>query len=142
MITLGIGAAITFMRVEFVHQLMLKDDVSYNVLWINVTFTALSVSAPVWFAWFLTRQIGQRFRLAEDYSYKATVAAAYEGYRAEAAQIDADLAKRLFEIALERLDEAPLRLIEKESPGSPAHEAQGAMGWMFKRGKAAPSEEA
>lgn len=125
LITLGAGALITYLRVEFVHELMRNPRVNYNVLWLNVTFTALSVSAPVWLAWLLTRQIGQRFRLAEDYGYKAAVAKAYEGYRAEAAQIDAELTKKLFGIALERLGEAPLRLVEKDSPGSPVHEAQG-----------------
>ena len=86
-VTLGIGACITYSRVEFVHTLMLKDTVKYGVLWLNLTFTAISVSAPVWLAWLLTRQIGQRFRLAEDYGYKESVARAYEGYRAEAARI-------------------------------------------------------
>lgn len=125
------GGFITYQRVDFVHALMLKPSVDYNVLWLNVTFTALSVSAPVWLAWLLTRQIGQRFRLAEDYSYKASVAKAYEGYRAEAAQIDVELAKKLFSIALDQLSEAPLRLVEKESPGSPVHEAQGPLARLF-----------
>ncbi|MCI3133144.1 hypothetical protein [Phenylobacterium aquaticum] len=132
--SLGIAAYITYERVEFVHQLMLNPKVSYNVLWINLTFTALSVSAPVWFAWLLTRQIGQRFRLAEDYGYKAAVAKAYEGYRAEAAHIDDELAKRLFSIALDRLSEAPLRLVERDSPGSPAHEVGGPIARFFGRG--------
>jgi hypothetical protein len=141
LIALSIGAYITYNRVEFVHTLMLKEHVDYNVLWINVTFTALSVSAPVWLSWLLTRQIGQRFRLAEDYSYKATVAKAYEGYRAQASHIDPELSKRLFSIALDMLGEAPLRLVEKESPGSPAHEAAGPVGWFFGFGRKSASRE-
>lgn len=139
LVALGCGATITFFRVEFVHKLMLQPNVNFNVLWVNVTFTALSVSAPVWLAWILTRQIGQRFRLAEDYGYKAAVAKAYEGYRAEAAQIDSELTKRLFGIALDRLGEAPLRLVEKDSPGSPAHEAQGPIRQFFARSR--PSKD-
>jgi hypothetical protein len=133
--TLGLGAWITYNRVEFVHKLMVTPNISYNILWLNVTFTALSVSGPVWLAWLLTRQIGQRFRLAEDYAYKASVAKAYEGYRREAADIDEGLSKRLFAIALDRLGEAPLRLVEKDSPGSPMHEMRGPLNWVSRRGR-------
>ena len=82
----------------------------------------MSVGAPLWFAWLATKQVGQRFRLAEDYAFKATVAKAYEGYRKEAARIDPDFEHRLFGSALTRLDEAPLRLIETGTHGSPWHE--------------------
>lgn len=139
-LTLGVGAAITYSRVEFVHQLMKDPRISYGILWLNLSFTGISISAPVWLAWLLTRQIGQRFRLAEDYGYKASVAKAYEGYRAEAAHIDEELSKRLFAIALDRLEEAPLRLIEKDSPGSPVHEARAPIArWLLpQRRPAAP----
>lgn len=82
----------------------------------------LSVAAPVWFAWLATKQIGQRFRLSEDYALKASVSRAYEGYRQEAHRIDEDLEARLLESALARLDEQPLRLVESDSHGSPWHE--------------------
>jgi len=70
----------------------------------------------------LISQIGQRFRLAEDYAFKASVAKAYEGYRREAARIDKAFEARLFGSALTRLEEAPLRLVEAKTPGSPWHE--------------------
>lgn len=133
------GALITFYRVRRVQESLALPDVSFDVLWVNVTLTALSVSAPVWLAWLVTRQIGQRFRLAEDYNYKASVAKAYEGYRAEASYIDPELTKRLFGIALDRLGEAPLRLVEKESPGSPTHELQGPVGWLLGRRREKPT---
>ena len=79
----------------------------------------LSLGAPLWFAWLSTRQIGQRFKLAEDYGFKAAVAKAYEGYRREAARIDPNLESKLFESALARVDEAPLRLIEDKDHSSP-----------------------
>lgn len=81
-----------------------------------------SVGAPIWFAWLATKQIGQRFRLAEDYSFKASVAKAYEGYRKEAARIHPEFESRLFDSALSRLEEPPLRLVESETHGSPWHE--------------------
>lgn len=88
----------------------------------QATLTALGVFAPLWFAWISTKQIGERFRLSEDYAFKASVSKAYEGYRREAAGLDAEFAARLFSSALTRLDEAPLRLVETENHGSPWHE--------------------
>jgi hypothetical protein len=142
-VALVVGGWITNQRVEYVHRLMERPGVDFRVLWLNVTLTALSISAPVWAAWLITRQIGQRFRLAEDYGFKASVAKAYEGYRAQAAYIDPEAQKKLFSIALERLAEAPLRLVEKDSPGSPVHEGgRGALGFLFgeRRAKADKAE--
>jgi len=89
---------------------------------LSLKFLLLSVGAPLWFAWLATKQIGQRFRLAEDYAFKASIAKAYEGYRKEAARIDPAFEQRLFDSALTRLDEAPLRLVESGTHGSPWHE--------------------
>lgn len=89
---------------------------------VNILLSVLSVGASVWFAWLSTKQIGQRFRLSEDYGFKASIATAYEGYRREAARIDKDLEVELLRSALAHLDELPLRLVEAESHGSPWHE--------------------
>ena len=89
---------------------------------VQAVLSLLSVGAPLWFAWLATKQVGQRFRLAEDYAFKASVAKAYEGYRKEAARIDPAFEHRLFDSALTRLDEAPLRLVETGTHGSPWHE--------------------
>lgn len=91
-------------------------------IWVNLFLSLFSVAAPVWFAWISTKQIGQRFRLAEDYGYKASISKAYEGYRREAALLDPDFQARLFSSALTRLDEIPLRLVETETHGSPWQE--------------------
>jgi hypothetical protein len=91
-------------------------------IWIDLLLSVLSVGAPVWFAWVSTKQIGQRFRLAEDYGYKASISMAYEGYRREAALLDPVFQSRLFSSALTRLDEIPLRLVETDTHGSPWHE--------------------
>jgi hypothetical protein len=82
----------------------------------------LSVGAPIWFAWIATKQIGQRFKLSEDYGFKSSVAKAYEGYKKEASRIDEKLEHRLFSSALTRLEEAPLRLMDGKTHGSPWHE--------------------
>lgn len=97
-------------------------DVSPSVIVLNLLLSLLSVGAPVWFAWLATKQIGQRFRLAEDYAFKASISRAYEGFRREAARFDEDMEARLLASALTRLDELPLRLVETNSHGSPWHE--------------------
>ncbi|MCT4559824.1 MAG: hypothetical protein N4A41_00450 [Crocinitomicaceae bacterium] len=91
-------------------------------IWVQIFLSIISFGAPIWLAWISTKQIGQRFKLSEDYAYKASVAKAYEGYRREAAKIDPKLESRLFNSALNRLDEAPIRFVENEHHGSPWHE--------------------
>lgn len=123
-IALGAGAYIGMLRVEAVQGLVdAAKPVSY--IWVQAALAFFSVAAPVWFAWVATKQIGQRFRLAEDYAFKASVARAYEGYRREAIRLDPAFEARLFSSTLDRLEEAPLRFVEDENWGSPLHEALG-----------------
>lgn len=103
-------------------ELLKVPDVSTSVISLNFLLSVLSVGAPVWFAWLATKQIGQRFRLAEDYAFKASISRAYEGFRREAARFDKDMEAKLLTSALTRLDEQPLRLVEADSHGSPWHE--------------------
>ncbi len=103
-------------------ELFKVPNVSASVVALNLLLSVLSVGAPVWFAWLSTKQIGQRFRLAEDYAFKASISRAYEGFRREAARFDKDMEAKLLTSALTRLDELPLRLVETDSHGSPWHE--------------------
>lgn len=100
-----------------------SQESSVFVIFVNILFSVMSIGAPIWFAWLATKQIGQRFRLAEDYAFKASISRAYEGYRREAARIGgSDMEEKLLASALTRLDELPLRLVETPSYGSPWHE--------------------
>lgn len=103
-------------------ELMKLPSISGGSIFLNLILSLFSIGAPVWFGWLATKQIGQRFRLSEDYAFKASVSRAYEGYRREAAKIDKDMEARLLASALARLDEQPLRLVESASHGSPWHE--------------------
>ena len=103
-------------------ELFKVPNVSTPVIVLNLLLSALSVGAPVWFAWLSTKQIGQRFLLAEYYAFKASISRAYEGFRREAARFDKDMEAKLLTSALTRLDELPLRLVETVSHGSPWHE--------------------
>ncbi|WP_313253390.1 hypothetical protein [Stenotrophomonas acidaminiphila] len=122
MIALGGGTAIGANRVKVLTDALSSNSPNWGIIWIHIILSVVSVGAPLWFAWLATKQIGQRFRISEDYGYKSSVAKAYEGYRKEAARIDEDFENRLFDSALTRLEEAPLRLVEDETHGSPWHE--------------------
>lgn len=67
------GVCIGLSRIETVTIAMNASIVQWSAVWINVLLTMLSVSAPVWLGWVATKQIAQRFRLAEDYAYKASI---------------------------------------------------------------------
>lgn len=121
-VALVAGSAIGYFRFEGLIELVKTNPVNWNLVWMNTGISFISLAAPVWFAWIATKQISQRFRLAEDYNFKASVAKAYEGYKKEAARLDEKFEARLFDSALTRLEEAPLRLMEKETHGSPFHE--------------------
>lgn len=122
LVALGIGAFLGSHRVELLSSAISNSDPQWGVIWMHIVLSLLSIGAPLWFAWLATKQIGQRFRLAEDYAFKASVAKAYEGYRKEAARLDEAFEARLFSSALSRLEEAPLRLVEHTTHGSPWHE--------------------
>jgi len=117
-----IGAFIGSHRVEILSTAVSASDPQWGAVLMHLVLSLLSVGGPLWFSWIATKQIGQRFRLAEDYAFKASVAKAYEGYRKEAARIDEVFEARLFSSALSRLEEAPLRLVEGTTHGSPWHE--------------------
>jgi len=121
-IALGLGSWIGSTQLRNFSEVIKQPDSNSIVVVINLIVALLSVGATVWFSWLATKQIGQRFRLAEDYAFKASVSRAYEGYRREAANIDQEFVSRLFSSALSRLDEQPLRLVETSTHGSPWHE--------------------
>lgn len=121
-LALAAGSYFGSNELESLSTLLKVPNISTSVIVLNVLLSLLSIGAPVWFAWLATKQIGQRFRLAEDYAFKASVSRAYEGFRREAARIDKDMEAQLLASALTRFDELPLRLVETASHGSPWHE--------------------
>lgn len=95
---------------------------STSVFVLQMVVVVFSLAAPIWFAWLSTKQIGQRFRMSEDYAFKAAISSAYEGFRREAAMIDKNMERDLLQSALTRYDELPLRLLGQDNYGSPWHE--------------------
>ena len=119
---LTVAAILGYHRVDLLSTSLAAIEPKWGAIWFNFILSLLSVGAPLWFAWVATKQIGQRFKLAEDYAYKASISKAYEGYRREAASLDPNFMARLFSSSLTRLEEAPMRLLEPTSHGSPLHE--------------------
>jgi hypothetical protein len=121
-VALAAGALFGGHRVQQLISALSDTHASSAAVFANLVLSAVSIGGPVWFAWLATKQVGQRFRLSEDYAFKASVSRAYEGYRKEAARMSSDMETQLLASALTRLDEQPLRLIEPQSYGSPIHE--------------------
>lgn len=119
---LGLGSWLGSKQLQNLSEILKTPNSDVMLVVINLLLALLSVGAPIWFSWLATKQVGQRFRLAEDYGFKASISRAYEGYRREAENIDPVFVSRLFASALSRLDEQPLRLVETASHGSPWHE--------------------
>lgn len=121
-LSLVVGGIFGSIQLGKLGDTLASGNSSQVALGFHLVLSLISIGAPVWFAWLSTKQIGQRFRISEDYAFKASISKAYEGYRREAARIDADLEAQLLSSALARLDEQPLRLVATASYGSPWHE--------------------
>lgn len=121
-LALAVGSYFGSVQLHSLTELANTPNVAVAAVLLNLLLSVLSVGAPVWFGWLSTKQIGQRFRLAEDYAFKASISRAYEGFRREAERFDSGLDEKLLASALSRFDELPLRLVEADTYGSPWHE--------------------
>lgn len=98
------------------------NEIGTFTLIANFVISIGFIGAPVWLAWLATKQVGYYFRLSEDYAFKASVSASYEGFMEEARRHDAEFEKKVLESTLERYDEPPLRFVDSRVHGSPYHE--------------------
>ena len=121
-VSLGAAIYLGSLRLAALSSTLAESDTSNFIVVVQVLLSVIGLGAPIWFAWISTKQLGQRFRLAEDYAFKASVAKAYEGYRSEAVKIDDTFLTRLFSSTLDRVEEEPLRLIENQVHNSPLEE--------------------
>ena len=121
LIALVAGAVIGAQRVD-AFTAVLSTELTAGQAILHTIMSVFSIGGPLWLAWISTQQINQRFKLAEDYSYKATVAKAFTGFKKFAERFDTATEERLFNSTLDRLDEMPLRLIEGKDYNSPWHE--------------------
>ncbi|HBI6866567.1 hypothetical protein [Enterobacter cancerogenus] len=119
-LALSVGGFVGYERLKALSVVLSLPEPSVIVIITQLLLSVLSIGAPLWFAWLSTKQINQRFKLAEDYAYKSSVAKAYEGYRNEASKLDDNaFSTRLFDSALTRLEEPPLRFVQGEDHATP-----------------------
>lgn len=121
LIALITGAVIGADRVTAL-TLALNKELTAGQAILHIVMSIFSIGGPLWLAWISTQQINQRFKLSEDYYYKATVAKSFTGFKKLAKRFDSETEKRLFNSTLDRLDEMPLRLINGKDYNSPWHE--------------------
>lgn len=121
LIALAAGAWIGTERVEAFTQI-LNNNLTAGQAILHTVMSVFSIGGPLWLAWISTQQINQRFKLSEDYSYKATVSKSFTGFKKFAERFEPETEERLFNSTLDRLDEMPLRLIEGKDYNSPWHE--------------------
>ncbi|KAF7766236.1 hypothetical protein PUND_a2031 [Pseudoalteromonas undina] len=121
LIALGAGAWVGAERVNAFTE-VLTNELTAGQAILHTIMSIFSIGGPLWLAWISTQQINQRFKLSEDYSYKATVAKSFTGFKKFAERFDPSTEERLFNSTLDRLDEMPLRLIEGKDYNSPWHE--------------------
>lgn len=120
-IALGCAVGIGYFRID-AYESLIANNAATSLILLNLLVTVLGVGGPIWLAWLSTKNIGQSFKLAEDYAFKASISKAYEGYRKEAVNLDQAFAKQLFGSALTRLDELPSRFISQIDHSSPLQE--------------------
>ena len=108
--SLATGGYFGSIQLQKLLELMAQRDISNLSMSINFIMAILSIGAPVWFSWLATKQIGQRFKLSEDYAFKASVSSAYEGFRRETSRFDKEMEAKLLNSALTRLDDISSRI--------------------------------
>ncbi len=122
LMSLIIGVVAGSFRLNQLMSYIQSENANMEMVGVQIALSLMILGGPIWFAWISTKQISQRFRLAEDYSYKASSALAYEGYRREAARIDPVMEAKLLYSALNRFDEAPLRYVDEDHHATPFQE--------------------
>lgn len=121
LVALAFGIGIGSSRVtDFTEAL--KGDLTAGQAILHTIISIFSIGGPLWLAWISTQQINHRFKLSEDYSYKATVAKAFTGFRKISEDFNQETSERLFNSTLDRFDEMPLRLVSGKDYNSPWHE--------------------
>ncbi len=119
------GSAILLLTVAIVFAVDLSS-MTYESLLVHL-LRKIGLAAPlVWVGWYSARQVGRISRVQEDYEYKAASALAFQSYKDEVKLGgDAELEKKLLDIAIRTCGENPVRLYENhaDEPVSPVQAA-------------------
>jgi hypothetical protein len=109
---------IGYLRYDATAQLIsAKAEISYIALQILINLA--SMSGPIWLSWVATLRLARTHAITEDYSYKAALAQAYQGYSTSVAEEDEFLKYRLFATVITQLDASPVRFVTEKHPATP-----------------------
>ncbi len=110
----GIGFARYSATAELIQQ---KAEISYIAFQLLINLA--SMSGPIWLSWVATLRLARTHAITEDYSYKAALAQAYQGYSTSVAEEDEFLKYRLFATVITQLDASPVRFVSEKHPATP-----------------------
>jgi hypothetical protein len=116
----GIGGilCIGYSRYEATANLIQeRAEISYIALQLLINLA--SMSGPIWLSWVATIRLARTHAITEDYSYKAALAQAYQGYSTSIATEDEFLKYRLFATVITQLDASPVRFVSEKHPATP-----------------------
>lgn len=94
-----------------------KAEISY--IGLQLLINLASMSGPIWLSWVATVRLARTHAITEDYSYKAALAQAYQGYSTSVAEGDEFLKYRLFATVITQLDASPVRFVSEKHPATP-----------------------
>lgn len=94
-----------------------RAEISYIAL--QLVINLASMSGPIWLSWVATLRLAKTHAITEDYSYKAALAQAYQGYSTSIAEEDEFLKYRLFATVITQLDASPVRFVTEKHPATP-----------------------
>ncbi len=104
-----------------------SEHLGTSILLANYFVSAICIGAPIWFAWFSTKQVSYYFRLSEDYAFKAAISASYEGFRRAIDQYgdssgSSELQVKLLDSLVNQYNNEPLRYVDRKVAGMPVSE--------------------
>jgi hypothetical protein len=116
----GIGGilCIGYLRYEATANLI-QDRAEISYIALQLLINLVSMSGPIWLSWVATIRLARTHAITEDYSYKAALAQAYQGYSTSVAAEDEFLKYRLFATVITQLDASPVRFVSEKHPATP-----------------------
>jgi hypothetical protein len=109
---------IGYLRYEVTAELI-RDRAEISYIALQVLINLVSMSGPIWLSWVATLRLAKTHAVTEDYSYKAALAQAYQGYSTSVAEEDELLKYRLFATVITQLDASPVRFLSEKHPATP-----------------------
>jgi hypothetical protein len=124
--TLSVIAMGILIFVSYNFAIKIIDSSSFDLA--KNLFKIPSVIAGVWLCWFCAKQFGYTIRIREDYSFKYAISMAFEGYKNETREINADLLAKLLEVTVANISSNPVLMYNtKTNHGSPMQEMAAAI---------------